>query len=166
MAGDQPAFLPYVIGEVKRIACECPIDLGVPLAWWSLPCLRREAVARGLVATVSGTTLWRWLDTDAIRPWRHGSWLFPRDPRFTECADPIRDLYERRWNGHPLGPRDYVISADEKTSVQARQRRHAPTPVAPWRAMRVEHEYHRRGPVSTLHETREGCRASAVGRIA
>jgi hypothetical protein len=40
-----------------------------------------------------------------------------------------------------LGPRDYVISADEKTSIQARQRRHTPAPVAPGRTMRVEHEY-------------------------
>jgi len=51
------------------------------------------------VDTVSGTTLWRWLEADAIRPWRHRSWLFPRDPPFAECADPILDLYERRWDG-------------------------------------------------------------------
>jgi transposase len=144
-AGARPAFPPNVVVEVKRIACELPMDLGVPLARWSLPDLRREVVARGLVATVSGTTLWRWLDADAIRPWRHRSWLFPRDPRFAACADPILDLYERRWEGRPLGPRDYVISADEKTSIQARQRRHAPAPVAPRRARRVEHEYRRGG---------------------
>ena len=93
---------------------------GVPLARWSLPELRREVLTRGLVATVSGTTLWRWLDADAIRPWRHRSWLFPRDPQFAECADPILDLYECRWDGRPLGPRDYVISAEEKTSLGAR----------------------------------------------
>jgi hypothetical protein len=144
-AGDQPAFPPNIVVEVKRIACELPTTVGVPLARWSMPDLRREVLARGLVATVSGTTLWRWLDADAIRPWRHRSWLFPRDPRFAELAGPVLDLYERRWNGRPLGPRDYVISADEKTSIQARHRRHAPTPVAPRRAMRVEHEYHRRG---------------------
>jgi transposase len=144
-AGDRPAFPPHVVVEVKRIACELPSLVGVPLARWSLPDLRREVLARGLVATVSGTTLWRWLDADAIRPWRHRSWLFPRDSRFAECADPILDLYERCWAGCPLGPRDYVISADEKTSIQARQRRHAPAPVSPRRTMRVEHEYHRRG---------------------
>ena len=121
------------------------MDAGVPLARWSLPDLRREVLTRGIVATVSGTTLWRWLDADAIRPWRHRSWLFPRDPRFAALADPILDLYAGRWDGRPLGPRDYVISADEKTSIQARHRRHRPTPVAPGRAMRVEHEYHRRG---------------------
>jgi hypothetical protein len=44
------------------------------LARWSISDLQREAVARGLVATIGGTTLWRWLDADAIRPWRHRSW--------------------------------------------------------------------------------------------
>ncbi len=107
--------------------------------------MRREVLTRGLVATVSGTTLWRWLDADAIRPWRHRSWLFPRDPRFAACADPILDLYERRWDGRALGPHDYVISADEKTSIQARQRCHPSAPVAAGCGMRVEHEYLRRG---------------------
>ena len=144
-AGEQPAFPPGVVVEVKRIACELPTDAGVPLARWSVSELRREVVARGLVARISGTTLWRWLDADAIRPWRHRSWLFPRDPRFAERAGPILDLYEGRWNGRPLGPRDYVISADEKTSIQARQRCHARAPVAPGRERRVEHEYTRRG---------------------
>jgi len=121
------------------------MDVGVPVARWSLPDLRREVLARGLVATVSGTTLWRWLDADAIRPWRHRSWLFPRDPRFAERAGPILDLYAHRWEGRPLGPHDYVISADEKTSIQARERCHAPAPVAPGQPQRVEHEYRRHG---------------------
>ena len=73
------------------------------MARWSLPDLRREVLARGLVATVSGTTLWRWLDADAIRPWRHRSWLFPRDPRFAERAGPILDLYQRRWEDRRWG---------------------------------------------------------------
>jgi transposase len=55
------------------------------------------------------------------------------------------DLYARRWEGRRLGPHDYVISADEKTSIQARHRCHRSLPVAPGRALRVEHEYERRG---------------------
>jgi hypothetical protein len=121
------------------------MDVGVPVARWSVPDLRREVLARGLVATVSGATLWRWLDADAIRPWRHRSWVFPRDPQFAERTGPVLDLYARRWKRQPLGPRDYVISADEKTSIQARHRCHRSTPVAPGRPRRVEHEYARRG---------------------
>jgi hypothetical protein len=52
----------------------------VPLARWSVSELRREVLAQGVVAQISGTTLWRWLSQDALRPWRYRSWIFPRDP--------------------------------------------------------------------------------------
>jgi hypothetical protein len=144
-AGGQPAFPPNVVVAIKRLACEAPSQRGVPLARWSIAELQREAVARGLVATIGGTTLWRWLISDAIRPWRHRSWVFPRDPEFAAKAGPILDLYAGRWRGKPLDARDCVLSADEKTSIQARRRCHASLPVAPHRAARVEHEYERLG---------------------
>jgi DDE superfamily endonuclease len=134
-----------VIVEVKALACELPARRGVPLARWSLAELRREVVAHGVVAQISGATLWRWLSQDALRPWRFRTWLFPRDPEFARKAGPILDLYERRWHGVPLGPREYVVSADEKTSIQARRRRQPSLPLAPDRPMRVEHEYARAG---------------------
>jgi hypothetical protein len=46
----------------------------------------------GLAATISGSTIWRWLEADAIRPWYHRSWLFPRDPAFETKAGRILDL--------------------------------------------------------------------------
>ncbi len=144
-AGAQPAFPPSVVVEVKALACELPAGHAVPLARWSLTELRREVVARGVVAEISGTTLWRWLSQDALRPWRHRSWIFPRDPAFAAKAGRILDLYERRWQGSRLGPREYVVCADEKTSIQARRRIHPTEPPASGRAMRVEHEYVRRG---------------------
>jgi len=98
-----------------------------------------------LVATISGSTIWRWLHQDAIRPWYHRSWIFPRDPAFARKAGRLLDLYERVWDGQPLKDDEFVISADEKTSIQARCRRHGTSPVAPGRPMRVEHEYLRCG---------------------
>ena len=53
-------------------------------------------------------------DSDALRPWYHRSWIFPRDPDFAEKAARILDLYEGRWQGSPLGEDDFVLSADEK----------------------------------------------------
>ncbi|MDA8051347.1 MAG: hypothetical protein M0002_15330, partial [Rhodospirillales bacterium] len=44
-----------------------------------------------------------------------------------------------------LGPRDYVVSADEKTSIQARRRKHLTLPPKPGRPVYVEHEYARAG---------------------
>lgn len=145
-AGVQPAFPPSVVVEVKRLACELPATLGLPLARFTIPELQRAVVTRGLVVQISGATLWRWLSADAIKPWRHHSWIFPRDPAFAEKAGRVLDLYHHTWwDGAPLGADDYVLSADEKTSIQARRRRHPSTPPAPRHPMRVEHEYERAG---------------------
>ena len=97
-------------------------------------------MAQGLVAEISGTTLWRCLNADALRPWQHRSWIFPRDPDFAAKAGRILDLYERLWEGVPLFPTDFVISADENTSVQARRRKQLTLPAASGRPMRVERE--------------------------
>jgi DDE superfamily endonuclease len=122
-----------------------PYQSEVPLSRWSLPEIRREVIERGLVASIGESTLWRWLSEDAIRPWSHRSWIFPRDPEFERKASRVLDLYEGRWQGAALSPRDCVLCADEKTSIQARLRRHATLAVAPARPMRVEHEYKRLG---------------------
>jgi hypothetical protein len=144
-AGGPPSFPPSVVVQVKALACELPHRLGLPLSRLSIADIQQEVVAQGLVAEISGTTLWRWLNADALRPWQHRSWIFPRDPDFAAKAGRVLDLYERRWEGVPLRPTDFVISADEKTSVQARRRKQPTLPGASGRPMRVEHEYFREG---------------------
>jgi hypothetical protein len=129
-----------------------PAESGVPLARWSAAELAREAVTRGIVEQISGVTVLRWLSADAIKPWQHRSWIFPRDPRFAEKAGPILDLYQGRWQGERLHPGDYVICADEKPSIQARARKHPTLPAAAGvaRGQRVEHEYKRQGALCYL----------------
>jgi hypothetical protein len=68
----------------------------VPLSRLFVPDIRAEVIGRGLVAEISGTTIWRWLATDAIRPWAYRSWIFPRDPDFEPKAARVLDLYARR----------------------------------------------------------------------
>ena len=144
--GGRPAlFSPSVVVQIKALACELPHRLGLPLSRLSLSDIQREVTAQGIVAQVSGTTLWRWLNADALRPWQHRSWIFPRDPDFARKAGRILDLYARLWQGAPLQTNDFVISADEKTSVQARRRKQPTVPPAAGRPMRIEHEYFRKG---------------------
>jgi hypothetical protein len=57
----------------------------------------------------------------------------------------VLDLYQRVWDGRPLAGNEYVISSDEKTSIQARCRRHPTLPPGTARRMRVNHEYDRGG---------------------
>jgi len=75
--------------QVKALACELPHRKGLPLSRFSIADIRQEVLAQGLVAEISGATIWRWLSQDAIRPWRYRSWIFPRDPLFLEKAAPI-----------------------------------------------------------------------------
>lgn len=138
-------FPPELVVRIKALACELPSQHQLPLAHWSVPELTRYVCESGWVASISDSTLWRWLHEDAIRPWQHRCWIFPRDPDFEVKAGRLLDLYERKWEGRPLGKNDFVISGDEKTSIQARARIHPTLPPAPHQPMRVEHEYERRG---------------------
>jgi hypothetical protein len=119
--------------------------LGLPLSRLSVADVARHAQRSGLVARISDSTVWRWLHEDAIRPWQHRCWIFPRDPHFQAKAGLILDLYERRWQGRALRLDEFVISTDEKTSIQARLRSHPSLPTRPGESMRVEHEYARGG---------------------
>lgn len=131
--------------EIKAIACELPAAQGAPLSRWSVPDVAEVARQSGLVATISNSTVWRWLHEDAIRPWRYRSWIFPRDPEFSVKAGRILDLYEGIWEGKPLREDEFVLSTDEKTSIQARARVHPTLPTQPGMTMKVEHEYKRCG---------------------
>jgi DDE superfamily endonuclease len=139
-----------VVVATKAIACELPATRGVTLSRWSLAELRKELLACGLVEAVSTTTLGRWLAEDVIKPWRHHAWIFPRDPAFQAKAARVLDLYERVVDGTPLSDDEYVISADEKTQIQARCRCHPTLPTGRARVMRVEHEYDRGGALTYL----------------
>ncbi len=144
------SFPPQVVVEVKAIACELPAALEVPLSRLFVPDIRAEVMSRGIVASISDSTIWRWLAEDAIRPWTFRSWIFPRDPDFEAKAARVLDLYAREFERVPLTDGEYVISADEKTSIQARCRCHPTLPAAASRAMRIEHEYRRGGALQYL----------------
>jgi len=59
-------------------------------------------------------------------------------------------LYHGVWEGKPLGDQDFIISSDEKTSIQARRRLRKVTPPTSRRCGRVEFEYERMGALAYL----------------
>jgi len=148
--GRKPKFRPVQQAEVKALACTPPDDSGLPLARWSHADLAATAIAQGLVSAISPATIGRWLAADAIKPWQHRSWIFPRDPDFAAKAERVLDLYQRCWQGRSLRDDEYVISADEKSQLQALHRRHPDLPAAPSRTRRVEFEYRRGGTLAYL----------------
>ena len=134
---------------MKAVACELIAETQQPLSRQSLADVTVR-VRTVLGEPISRSTVWRILATDAIKPWRYKYWIFPRDPDFAEKAGPILDLYAGKWQGKFLGPKDHVLSADEKTSIQARIRCHGSLSPAPGRPAYVEHEYARGGALQYL----------------
>ena len=122
----------------------------MPLSRWSSAELAQELITRRKVETISASTVWRILHNDAIRPWFHRSWIFPRDPNFAVKAAVALDLYARIFDGKPLDDDEFVVCADEKTSIQCRCRCHPTLPPGKARLMRVEHEYDRGGALAYL----------------
>jgi transposase len=158
-------FTPVQVAQVKALACTLPAETGLPLSRWSGAELAAEIIGRGLAESISAATVRRWLAADAIKPWQHRSWIFPRDPNFAVKAAGVLDLYARRWAGQPLGPDDYVISADEKSQLQALRRRHHGLPPAPGRIRRTEFEYTRGGTLAYF-AAYDVHRAKVIGQIA
>ena len=147
--GASPLFPPLDQALIHALACEVIAETAEPLSRQSLADLVRRS-QRSLGKKISRSTVWRMLHEAAIKPWQYEHWLFPKDPRFAEKAGPIVDLYAGLWEGQPLGPKDYVLSMDEKTSIQARGRCHEETPPQPKQTRRIEAEYERNGALQYL----------------
>ena len=146
--GVSSIFPPLDRAVVQAIACELIYKTEQPLSRQSVSDLTRRA-RRALSKPISPSTVWRILHEADLKPWRYEYWIFPRDPHFAEKAEVILDLYAGFWQGKPLGQKDYIISSDEKTSIQARIRPHRLRP-APGRPCRIEFEYGRGGALQYL----------------
>jgi len=117
-------------------------DPDEPEAVWTYQALADELVDE---VGISRSQLWRILDDLDIKPHKVLGWLNRRDdPEFWDRARDVCGLY--------LSPpaNALVLSVDEKTGIQAKERVAATTPAGPGRAPRQEFEYRRHGTASLL----------------
>jgi hypothetical protein len=121
----------------------------------------RLVVQRG-VTDASASTIGRWLHEDAIKPWRTRSWS--TRPCLCREAGRVLDLYARTFEGKRLRPDEYVISANEKSQLQALGRRHPTVPAGPGRPSLVEFE-HRRGDTLAYVAARDVHHANLFDRV-
>jgi hypothetical protein len=139
-------FADWVRALVIAVACELPAQRGLALSRHFATSVWRVVSGEGV--RISLRTVQRILARDHLKPWRFQSWMHPRDPQFEFKTKRVLDLYEGVWEGQPLGHDDQVLSADEKTSIQARRRCvEAPKP---GRSGLVESDYERRGALQYL----------------
>jgi len=138
-----------VRAAVVALACQLPAATGVPLAHWTGPELAAELAAQNLASSpVSASSVLRILAEHPVKPWQYQSWIYPRDPDFEARAKVIVDLYQRLYQGEPLGAGDRIVSFDAKPQINARRRLHPTLPAG--RPVRYEHEYRRQGSLALL----------------
>jgi transposase len=149
-SGRPPNLDAKQVAQIKAVACEQPSKLGLPLSRFSLGEIVLWIKQAEIVPAISASSVWRLLHQDALRPWYYRAWLFPRDADFGTKAGRVLDLYQRIWQGQPLGPHDYVLSSDEKSAIQVLARRQTTLPPLPGQSGRYEFEYERNGTLAYL----------------
>jgi transposase len=136
-----------VRAQATALACSVPREEGVPLARWSSTEIARRLVGLGLVVQIAASTVARWLAQEKLRPWRYHSWQHILEPQtFLERARPVLRLYEQARELLKQGI--WVVSVDEKTSIQARRREEPPEPAIAGHPTRFSSRYKRQGALN------------------
>lgn len=144
---DHRAGRPRTISGVTRMqvvatACD-PMPDAAGLSGWTLDLLVEEFGMRG-IASISRSSVHRILTEMEVQPHRQEMWLHSPDPEFVAKVDDIVALYLAP------PPGGVVVSFDEKTGIQAVERKHPDRPAQPGRLARHEFEYIRHGTQSLL----------------
>ncbi|MBP5975522.1 helix-turn-helix domain-containing protein [Brasilonema sp. CT11] len=106
-------------GRATLNACSKPIDFDVPLARWSCSDIAAQLITLGIVVSIATSTVWRWLKSEQIKPWRFHAWMHRTDDNFIAKATPVLKLYAQAKFLIKAG--FWVVCVDEKTSIQARE---------------------------------------------
>ena len=139
--GHKPKYGPIIRLEVIALACE-PVALRDGRTRRTIEDLRQEVVRCGIAQDMSWSTVQRILSNGDLRPHKVRGWVHSPDPLFREKVTEITDLYL-----HPP-PGSVVLSIDEKTGMQALERRFPDRPARPGHPARREFEYIRHGTQS------------------
>jgi transposase len=127
--GKPATFSPEQIVKLIAVACEQPQDSGRPITRWSSRELAAEVVKRGIVKTITRSTVSRLLKEAKIKPHLSRYWLNaqPEDEAaFDAQVRAVCALYRQATQLHTLGI--HLVCTDEKTGIQALQHLYPPSP--------------------------------------
>lgn len=144
-SGHPRRLTPIERAAVTALACSSPRDHDRPWQRWSGEKLARVAIEEKRVRAISPSHVRRLLRQEKIKPWRYHSWQKSTDPEFVTKAGAVLDLYQSAQTDAQAGI--LTVCADEKPSIQARQRVDKTLPAKPGHVVRVADRYKRMGAV-------------------
>jgi transposase len=136
-------FPPEERHQVVVLATTKPADAGVPVSHWSLDELATKIVNGAHYRDLSRSSIQRILAEADLKPHKCRSWLHSDDPQFEAKALGICKLYLAAPRLYQQG--ELVLCCDEKTSIQALERKYPSKPMQSGRCERREFEYIRHG---------------------
>lgn len=144
--GTPATFTPEQIVQIVAVACEDPQLSDRPITHWTPRELADEVVEREIVTVISPRSVGRFLDEADLKPHLSRYWLNsePDDPEtFGQEVKTVCDVYHQALQLHQQGVS--IVSTDEKTGIQALERKHSTKPMKPGLIERREFEYIRHG---------------------
>jgi len=128
--------------RVEAEACRRPGDVGIPITHWSRSLLGDWVRRQGI--SVSDRQVGRILKQAALQPHRQKMWLTSHDDEFRAKRDDVLRTY------YDAPDDEHVICLDEKTGMQALERRFPDLPMVPGQPLRREFEYIRHGTLCLM----------------
>jgi transposase len=145
-SGAPDTFSPEQIVQIVALACEDPKESDRAISHWTRRELADEAIQRNIVDSISPRHVGRLLDEADLKPHLSLYWLNanPEDPEaFAEEVKKVCNVYAQAPAMHQQSIS--VVSTDEKTGIQALERKHLTKPMKPGLVERREFEYERHG---------------------
>lgn len=146
---DQPRFPPLQRAQIVALACLAPVARGLYVTHWTREDLASQAVADGIVSTISARTIGRILDAVDLQPHRTRYWRTSRlDARFKQRAEKVLWCYAQAERLVQRGI--WVVCADEMPNRQVLER----VPIRrsiPGSIEQQEFDYTRHGTVNILN---------------
>jgi transposase len=151
--GAPGTFTPEQIASLYAIACEVLDDSAEGVSYWTHQALADQMVRRGIVESISSSSVGRLLHEADLKPHKTRYWLNSPEQgteSFQASSQAICALYKNAAELHQQGV--HVISTDEKTGIQALERLNPTHSMEPevQSCERREHSYERHGTLTLI----------------
>jgi transposase len=151
-SGTPDTFTPEQLVQVVAVACEDPRESDREITHWTCRELAEEVIQREIVDTISPRHVGRILDEADLKPHLSDYWLNNerhKDPAaFDVEVKTVCDLYIAAPTLYQQGI--HLVSLDEKTGIQALERKHPTRPMRPGQVELREFEYIRHGTLALI----------------
>ena len=152
-SGGPVTFSPEQVTDIIALACERLDESGNPASHWTPKELALEAAKRGIVDSISPRHVDRLLKEVGLRPHMVRGWLTSPDKLddpegYQRDKENVCNTYLEARELHKQGV--HVVSTDEKTGIQALERKHPTLPMKPGYVERQEFEYIRHGTLCLI----------------